>query len=260
MKTEIHNKKKHLLISLGIICLFGVIYAQDSKPKPKVTPQPAVTKKPPATKTTTTKATSATTNNKYGTVTDIDGNVYKTVKIGNQIWMAENLKTTRYNDGTPIPNVMDNEKWKKLKEGACCYYNNAYSKSLTYGMLYNWYAVNTGKLAPKGWHIPSDAEIQAFLSFLGGEIIAGERLKSTSGWENNGNGKNSFGFNGLPAGIRTIDGTFQVVGYYSYFWSSTEDYSKDGYGLGHNLRYENSGSYRISTSKSSGFSVRCIKD
>lgn len=103
-----------------------------------------------------------------GTVTDVEGNVYKTVKIGNQWWMAENLKTTRYSDGTKIPHVPDSLMWINLTTPAyCCYHNDAITYKNTYGALYNWFTINTGKLAPKGWHIPTDVEWTALINNLG---------------------------------------------------------------------------------------------
>ncbi len=256
MKTEIHNKKKHLLIPLGIICLFGVIYAQDSKPKPKVTPQPAVTTKPPASKTTTTKATSVTTNNKYGTVTDIDGNVYKTVKIGNQIWMAENLKTTRYNDGTPILYISKKNEWDKCKIGAYCFSQNDYNSNETNGKLYNWYAVGTGKLAPKGWHIPSDDDWSDLIYYLGGTDKAGAKMKNTIGWKKLDLNLNESGFQALPSGYRISDVFYDNS---CIWWSSTEINANKAWSLELNY-YDNDIKKGVNDTKDFGFSVRCLKD
>jgi len=115
-----------------------------------------------------------------GKVTDIDGNVYDTVKIGTQIWIIENLKTTKYNDGTSIPMVTDSAAWINLTTpGYCWHKNTSASYKNTYGALYNWYAVNTGKLAPKGWHVPSDAEWTTLITYLGGDSIAGGKMKET---------------------------------------------------------------------------------
>ena len=114
------------------------------------------------------------------TVSDADGYVYHTVTIGAQVWMVENLKTTKYNDGTAIPLVTDSTAWAILTIPGYCWYNNdAVTYKATYGALYNWYAVNTGKLAPKGWHVPADAEWTKLITFLGGEDVAGGKMKST---------------------------------------------------------------------------------
>lgn len=194
------------------------------------------------------------------TVTDIDGNIYKTIKIGNQVWMAENLKTTRYNDGTPIPNVTDNNEWSKLKTGAFCYYDNDSEYNTIYGKLYNWYAVGTGKLAPKGWHVPSDDEWKTLTTYLGGEEIAGGKMKSTQYWQSpNVGASNSSGFNGLPGASRTYNkGMYTVFGYYGFFWSSENCSYSDTYIR--MLDSHLSDAYKLAHFKASGFSVRCIKD
>ena len=111
------------------------------------------------------------------TVTDIDGNVYRTVKIGTQVWMAEKLKTTRYRNGDPIPNVTDNPQWISLKTGALCWYKNDEANKATYGSLYNWFAVaDSRNIAPVGWHVPSDEEWTTLTTCLGGEFFAGGKL------------------------------------------------------------------------------------
>jgi uncharacterized protein (TIGR02145 family) len=253
---------KHLLILLGFICMCCVVYAQDSKPKSKATTKPTVITKPPAAAKPMTRTTtsSVTTDSNYGSVTDIDGNVYKTVKIGNQIWMAENLKTSHYNDGTQIPNITDGNKWVYLTTGAYCYYDNEYKNNTIYGKLYNWYAVNTGKLAPKGWHIPTDAEWLILTTFLGGETIAGGKMKSTKYWKlPNIGATNNSGFNCLPAGYRThIYGLYNSIGYCCYFWSTTEGNIYPAWYR--SLRNTNSNTIRDLDNKESGYSVRCIKD
>ncbi|MBL0286085.1 MAG: fibrobacter succinogenes major paralogous domain-containing protein [Bacteroidetes bacterium] len=139
-----------------------------------------------------------------GTVTDIDGNVYNTVTIGAQCWMMENLKTTKYNDGTAIPNVTSNTEWGALNTGAWCYYSNDANNNNTYGKLYNWYSVNTGRLAPNGWHVPTDIEWLELRDYLGGSQQAGGKMKSISIlWSPpNVGADNSSGFTALPSGFR----------------------------------------------------------
>src|SRR5674476_633708 len=128
-------------------------------------------------------ASSFTEGDSSNTVTDIEGNVYHTVKIGTQTWMVENLKTTKYKDGTAIPLVTDNKVWINLPTPAYCWYDNdATTYKNTYGALYNWYAVNTGKLAPTGWHIPTDAEWTTLQNYVGGELVAGDKMKATTLW------------------------------------------------------------------------------
>lgn len=200
----------------------------------------------------------------YGSVTDIDGNKYATIKIGTQTWMAENLKTTRYNDGTTIPNVTDNNAWYNLTTGAWSYYDNNSSYNTTYGKLYNWYAVNTGKLCPQGWRVPTDADWSQLTTYLGSN--AGGKLKAT-GITNSGTGlwkspnsgaTNESGFTGLPGGNRYFDGTFYGIGGDGYWWSSTEGSTYDAWTRG---LYDSSSSvYRLNFSKERGFSCRCLRD
>lgn len=194
----------------------------------------------------------------YGTVTDIDGNVYATIQIGTQTWMAENLKTTKYNDGTAIPNITDNTAWEGLTTGAWCNYNNDVNNNSTYGKLYNWYAVNTGKLAPAGWHVPTDAEWTTLTNYLGGD--EGDKMKATTLWTAYAGitNTNSSGFTGLPAGFRNYFGTFTSIGSYGYFWSSPEyNTSNAWYRM---LFYNYSDAYSTSGYKRNGFSVRCVRD
>ena len=195
-----------------------------------------------------------------GILTDIDGNKYRTVTIGTQCWMVENLKTTRYRNGTAIPNVTDNTAWSNLTTGAFAYYNNDASNNATYGKLYNWYAVNSGLLAPTGWHIPSDAEIQALIDYLGGNSVAGGKMKSTSSlWHAPNTGAtNSSGFSGLAAGIRGGNGIFNNIGDDCSLWTSTEVNSDAAYYR--NLGFDNEQAYRNYPLKKQGFSIRCIKD
>jgi uncharacterized protein (TIGR02145 family) len=197
------------------------------------------------------------------TVTDIDGNTYKTVVIGTQTWMAENLKTTKYNDGTTIPNVTDGATWAVLSTPAYCWYNNdAATNKATYGALYNWYTVNTAKLAPTGWHVPTDAEWSTLTTYLGGESVTGGKLKETgtTHWTSPNTGaSNSSGFTALPGGQRySINGAFGDFGYYVGWWSSSENNSTNAWSR--YVDYYGSNAYRSSDNKSYGFSVRCVRD
>jgi uncharacterized protein (TIGR02145 family) len=193
------------------------------------------------------------------TVTDIDGNVYGVVKIGYQYWMLENLKTSRYNDGTSIPTGLSNAAWGAATNGAYSIYENDASNDTTYGKLYNWYAVNSGKLAPAGWHIPSDAEWTVLTDFLGGLAVAGGNMKSVAGWKvPNTGATNNSGFTGLPAGYRNYIGQFKDIGSYGFFWSSNEDDTDNAWHR--DLRYNYSGAGKFSDYKEGGFSVRCVRD
>jgi uncharacterized protein (TIGR02145 family) len=217
--------------------------------------------------------------NNSSTVTDIEGNVYNTVKIGTQVWMLENLKTTKYNDGTAIPLVTDSTAWTYLSTPAYCWYkNDAATYKNKYGALYNWYVVNTGKLAPTGWHVATDAEWTTLENYLtangynydgstSGDYYA-KSLAATTDWAtDSGTGtigndltkNNRSGFSALPGGYRNNDdGTFNVVGDNGYWWSSTE--SSSGYAWYRDVGYRGSSVYRDNDGKQGGFSVRCVRD
>jgi len=192
-----------------------------------------------------------------GTVVDTVGNVYKTVKIGNQWWMAENLRTTKYRNGSDIVNVTDSLVWSGLKTAAYCYNKNNVDNGSTYGALYNWYAVNDArKLAPKGWHIATDEEWSALVTFLG--LTPGTKLKSKTGWTS-GNGIDSYGFSALPGGNRGNGGVFENIGTFGFWWSSTELTSTNNAWF----RYINNANPSVDknyVNKSNGYSIRCVKD
>lgn len=195
----------------------------------------------------------------FGEVTDIDGNIYLTVKIGNQVWMAEDLKVTKYNDGSIIPNVTNNSAWASLTSGAYCSYNNDINYKNIYGLIYNWYAINTGRLAPEGWHVATDAEWTTLSNYLGGEVVAGGKLKEsgTSRWQSpNGGATNETGFTSLPGGLRNDNGTFAGISTLGYWWCSTE-YNA---GISWNRWTNNSNSAlsRTNGNKTYGFYIRCI--
>jgi uncharacterized protein (TIGR02145 family) len=196
------------------------------------------------------------------TVTDNDGNVYPTITIGAQVWMAENLKTTKYNDGRAVPLVTDDKAWKALTTPAYCWYNNnAKNNKDKYGALYNWYTVKTNKLCPTGWHVPTDAEWTVLTTYLGGEGVAGGKLKEvgTKHWHSpNSDATNSSGFTALPSGVHNSDGTFGNIGDYGFWWSSIESNTFNAwYWL---MYFFTSDTHRESHSKRDGYSVRCIKN
>ncbi len=220
------------------------------------------------------------TESAIGSVTDIDGNEYATIKIGNQVWMAENLRTTRYNDGTNIPNAMSNTEWYEfsveLTTGAYSVPSSEYDA--VFGKLYNWYAVGTNKLCPPGWSIPSDGQWTQLANYLGGNANnAGGKMKSTGNhtdgtglwYSPNTGATNVSGFTGLPGGYRHFIGYFEYIattvsggyyGYYGFWWSSTQNpASGPEYAWGTHISYENGNTYR-GGNKGHGFSCRCIKD
>jgi uncharacterized protein (TIGR02145 family) len=199
-----------------------------------------------------------------GTVTDIEGNVYQTVKIGTQWWMSENLKTTRFNDGTSIPLVEDYQLWSNIfnePAPAFCWFDNTISYKETYGALYNWHAVNTGVLAPAGWHVPTDAEWTILTTFLGGEDVASGKMKEagTTHWTiPNTGATNSCGFNALPAGWRHTNGMFKELAIGTYFWANSSANAGDAWNR--YLNYSNDYIIRADWFQSYGYSVRCVKD
>ncbi len=210
------------------------------------------------------------------TITDVDGNVYHSVTIGTQVWMVENLKVTKFRNGETIPNVVDNTVWKNLTNAACCDFDNNAANSLKYGKLYNWYAVNDSrKLAPTGWHVPSESEQTILTDYLfkNGYVVGSgiaKSLASNSGWNsdptagNVGNDQatnNKSGYTGLPAGLRWDTGTygFNYLGFVAFWWNTTcHDATPNA-----NLRSINSGAFFVDTfnySWKSGLSVRCLHD
>lgn len=194
-----------------------------------------------------------------GQVTDKSGRIYKTVKIGKQEWMAENLNVSMYRNGDSVSLVDDPRKWSNLSTGAWCYYDNNPENGRKYGKLYNWFAVNDPRgLAPVGWHIPSDEEWTQLINFLGGEEAGGAALRSHTGWKVEIKDPNNIGFNGLPAGSRDIDGVISGIGNNCEWWSATESNSYNAWFRFLNNYFSNAG--KGNYDKLSGFSVRCIKD
>lgn len=262
---------KTLLIGaliIGIICIATIVYIGLSNSKK----EEATTEE--ATEVTTeivadsavsiaSVVTEATTQENE-IITDIDGNEYSTVKIGNQIWMVENLRTSHYNDGTEIPEVSNNIDWGNLDYGACCYNSCYYNKDIT-SKLYNWYAVNTGKLAPIGWHVPTNTEWSILINYLGGENIAGSHMKSTqNSWNSSGSydgvvTDNNSGFSGPPEEYRPSgDDGFIAMGPSGYWWSSSESNSKYAWNCWLNCQSDKAVIETLK--KTDGLSVRCIKD
>jgi uncharacterized protein (TIGR02145 family) len=211
------------------------------------------------------------------TVKDIDGNVYNTVNIGTQVWMKENLKTTRYNDGKSIPTGYTNEQWKNLTTDAYAIYPYADIDGLNsepevlqaYGALYNWYAVSKGNLCPVGWHVSTDAELTTLINFAGGKDFASPKLRDTSTepdahprWVSpNAGVVNIYDFSVLPGGERAYnDGGFWNLGYTCYLWSSTDESSGYEVAWGRIIMSDRDNIERMAYPKKEGLSVRCVKD
>jgi len=226
---------KYLLLPLTVILMFGVLGSDCKK-------------------------SSTGPDTKPDTMTGNDGKVYQTVTIGNQVWMAENLRETKYRNGDAIPNVTDNTEWSGLSTGARCAYNNSETTADTYGYLYNWYAVDDSRnLAPSGWRVPTDADWTTLTNYLGSN--AGVKMKEagTSHWNSPNTGAtNESGFTALPGGYRCSDGDFINLGYSASFWSSTEG----GISLvwARALYFDHSEVSRYSSSEQFGFSVRLVRE
>jgi uncharacterized protein (TIGR02145 family) len=202
-----------------------------------------------------------TSTTKVADAVDYEGNKYKTVTIGNQVWMAENLKSTKYNDGTSIPLVEDKSSWSALSTDAYSWCNNDNMFISPYGGFYNWYAVNTGKLAPKGWHVPTKAEWTILINYLGGAEVAGSKLKETgvTHWNSpNTDATNTSGFTALPGGRRAEDGYFYDLYFAGEYWTSSESGSSNA--TIESMLKDNGGVTSIDFSKKCGMPVRCIKD
>jgi len=221
------------------------------------------------------------TQTPFGIVNDQDGNAYKTVTIGTQTWMSENLKTNKYNDGSTIPNETNDNAWSALTTGAECTYDNVMNADTTnkYGRLYNWYAVNTGKLCPMGWHVPSDDEwitLEKYLiankyNFEGNTTSdkVAKAMANSSGWNpysyassigNEQTSNNASGFSALPSGYRNYSsGSFYYKGYTGYWWSSSE-YDDPNSAHSRYLDYTSNTLYNDHAKKSTGYSVRCLND
>jgi|GEM_PF-1407785 len=230
--------------------------------------------------TTTSNRIIFNPNLTYRTVTDIEGNVYKTITIGTQTWTAENLKTTKYNDGTSIPLIIDDDTWQNVTTPAYCNYNNTINVDTinTYGRLYNWYTINTGKLCPTDWHVPTDTEWNSLEKYLDNTVDTtikgsvgtdiGNKLKEkgTTHWNSpNTNADNSSGFTALPGGLRSscFFGIFCSIGISGSWWSSTT-YSTDRAWC-RSINYNQSNISRlhdcqIFVNYNTGSSVRCLRD
>lgn len=181
------------------------------------------------------------------------------ITVAKDVWTTKNLSVVTYRNGDTIPQVTNDSIWSHIETGAWCYYNNDSLNNARYGKLYNWYAVNDARgLAPEGYHIPSDFEWAELCTFLGGDRVAGKKMKSLAGWKNKGNGVNGIGFNGLAGGYRFLDGHFFQEGETAFWWSSTETYPSSSYYRSLDAKFD----FLISFDgdKRDGFYVRTIKN
>jgi uncharacterized protein (TIGR02145 family) len=232
--------------SIRLICLFlltGILLTLSSGCKKKTDPEPEP----------------------VATVTDIDGNIYHKITVGTQVWLVENLKTTRYRNGDQIPNVTVDSLWNKSSNnstGAFCNYNNDVYTGNTYGLLYNWFAASDSRgLAPEGWRVASQADWQTLVSYLGGDTVAGGKLKETgtTHWfAPNAGATNVVGFTALPGGLRVYSGKYEMIGTFGIFWTTTVSDEFSAFNCG--LFNETPGAVIDGKRKGYGFSVRCIKN
>lgn len=195
-------------------------------------------------------------------ITDVEGNIYKTVKIGDQFWMAENLRTTQFNDGTEIPLIKEDDAWRNLSTPGYCWYNNDEGSFRDpYGAIYNGFTIASGKICPAGWHVPGIDEWRTLRDFLGDSVKAGGKLKEsgTAHWLSpNIGADNRTGFTALPAGVRYFEGSFASVLTFTAIWSATNVSDDDEWYAG--LHYAEAGFISDHRNKKYGLSVRCLKD
>jgi uncharacterized protein (TIGR02145 family) len=196
------------------------------------------------------------------TVTDIDGNVYNTVTIGTQTWLKENLKTTRFQNGDTIPNIISWPQWADMSTSAYCYFNDDTNNANIYGNLYNWYTIEDSRqLCPIGWHVPQVIEWTTLIDYLGGDSVAGGQMKDTGilYWINpNSGANNNSEFSALPGGERDEQGICLKIGTHAYFWSATGMHIFNSFS--YRLDYYSANIFAGDDSKVIGMSVRCIKD
>jgi len=221
----VYSKPFWLLVIVALFIVGYVVYPRESTPS-EVEPESI-----PAAKT----------------VTDIDGNVYKTIKIGNQTWMAENLRATKLNDGQSISYKSGALDWASLSTPGYCWPDNDALNGEDYGALYNWYSVDSEKLAPEGWHVPTEDEWQTLIDYLGGEKVAGGELK-----------KMNFTVN--FAGVRTYSGEFGYIDEMEKYWTATEGGWHAGDAWYYTVTKFDSELGKSSHMKMDGHSVRCMKD
>ena len=205
--------------------------------------------------------TTAACSRQQPTVSDNDGNSYGTVTIAGKAWTTENLAVAHYRNGDPIPEIKDSLEWAKATTGAWCYNQNNADNGKTYGKLYNWYAVNDPRgLAPKGWHVATDAEWQAASAELGGDSESAGAMKADGLWKNNSAiNAHPSGLNLLPSGARRDnDGYYLPPGEYGRFWSATESSPESAWG--YSISYYDNALRRGKANHHIGFAVRCVKD
>ena len=262
---------KKIILSFAVLSLFSC-KKETATTTQNTTVSDTTNTKTDTTNTTTNTDTKSINFKSIGTaigtfgsgVKDVDGNSYKTVVISNKEWMAENLKVTKYNDRTPIPNVKTG--WSSLQTGAWVHYFNKDTMNTKYGKLYNWFAVSpttngNKNICPTGWHVPSDVEWENLIAFLGGKEVAGGKMKEigTVNWMTpNTEATNTSLFTAVPGGLYLDLGSFMLYKGSANWWSSTEN--DPGYVWSRRVFYDSQSIDRGYTIKSNGLSIRCVKD
>lgn len=199
----------------------------------------------------------------FSQLNDRQNNTYTTQKIGNQEWMCENLRSTVLNDGSEIHFVSGNKAWMETTNPAFCFYENKLENRHTYGLFYNFFTIETNKICPVGWHVPTEIDWQELICFVGDERSAGHYLKYESLWSENGVGLNSFKFSALPSGGRKYTGVYDDLLTHGSWWSSTEEVSleqKKEYAISFQMIYWNSNVISWMNKKQEGYPIRCVKD
>jgi uncharacterized protein (TIGR02145 family) len=195
-------------------------------------------------------------------VTDVDGNFYPSIVINGQEWMQKNLAVSKYRNGNPISTGLTNTQWQNTTTGAYSIYSDQAANNTTYGKLYNWYAMTDSRgVCPTGWHVPSEPEWFVLENYLGGIFEAGAKMKTTTGWTApNSGATNSSGFTGLPGGYRLVNGTYNHLVSYGYFWTTTPYEPDPNFTWYHALKFDDTIIFRSQFLKRAGMSIRCLKD
>lgn len=245
--------KKNLLIVLVLVCISSVYIFAEKTPKTDCVVV-LDTAKHNSKKKITTRVDNELSYSESHTLKDVDGNIYNTIKIGNQIWLKENLKVTHYRNGDAIPKMVNNTDWSLIKQGV-------FFDCTSYGHLYNWYAINDYRnIAPIGWHIPSKAEWDTLINFLGGDKISVIKLKSTVGWKEKNKGTNKSGFSALPCGMFNGEVCSPMFFETAQWWSSIIAQESNNI-ISFTIEPERSKSIeQVEVFKYFGLAIRCIKD
>lgn len=199
----------------------------------------------------------------FAQIRDVENNTYDTARIGNKVWMTENLRVTSYNDSTSIPLIVPSKTWSELTKPAYCIYENKVENLHTYGVLYNWFVVEKKNVCPVNWHVATDKDWQELIEFYDGEQLAGLSLKGTQFWLENGFGLNESQFSALPGGGRKYTGVYDFLNQVGIWWSANEEQIPEGKSenaITFQMTYWNNNAISWFNKKQEGYSIRCVKD